>query len=806
MKKSFLKRVAAAVVAVPVALTQTALFTSFAVDETTTKTTTSASSSKVSIDSLLKVDASAELFPAASFKDHAATKLQRFSAEELTKENAYVQFSDWGTDVALGLDAFQGKYNLEKTEILDSLKSKTGAKYEILKKAIEDKDTVITAEFTGEKIVITIDVDYAYGQDLADISTEEMNKVIARKYNDVSVTMVPKALAENGDENKLVGKIVLTADTSKIVDKTIKFDAVVNLNGAKRNGLDAVEDLVTDETTQVIAKLKLDAAEAVEAEIKNKTAELEKAKATGDAEKIAAAELALDHAIKLRRENLTKYADDLLKRMNDIKVKVDGKRGARTFEKVNATDADEVLKAADATIRRLPASVDSMESNSYYKQLAKMFDMAINTVNKQSNTGSKLAVKTSDIVDVARGAQKISVFADVTAQQNVYKANGETLFYVTDELTAADKNALKKQLDEKNELVKNNVEVKADTLVSVKVVEAKGAFDTSKSFDGDTTIDVYRVVWFDTQAKVATETTPTETTPTETKPTETTPTETKPTETTPTETKPTETTPTETKPTETTTTTRHTKVAGEIEMNVTVKTELGAGAGFYFDNDKSNFAADSMAELPKDSPEMEGEVAAGKFTVGDAKESLTPEKLYEANKAEDAYVVKALQLYYDGLKVVDKDRKPVTMTVYVGVKGDLTQDGACNAKDANRALIHAAAVGTTPDGQKLPTINDLGEVKTPAAADQDTFDKFMIFLGDVDTESVKGEQPKEQIAVNAKDANAMLRFAAQVGTNKKPGEEGYKTVSELWTVVLGSENLPAYSKNVAAVEALKKLA
>jgi hypothetical protein len=64
--------------------------------------------------------------------------------------------------------------------------------------------------------------------------------------------------------------------------------------------------------------------------------------------------------------------------------------------------------------------------------------------------------------------------------------------------------------------------------------------------------------------------------------------------------------------------------------------------------------------------------------------------------------------------------------------------------------------------------------------------------------------PKEKIAVNAKDANAMLRYAAQVGTNKKPGEEGYKNTSELWTIVLGAENLTAYSQKVAAAEVSAK--
>ena len=107
MKKSFLKRVAAAAVAVPVALTQTALFTSFAQGETTTQTT---GGKTISMDTLLEVKADAPLHTVSEFQKLSATKLTHFTADELKAENSYIQLSEWGMDAYLALNKMKGTY------------------------------------------------------------------------------------------------------------------------------------------------------------------------------------------------------------------------------------------------------------------------------------------------------------------------------------------------------------------------------------------------------------------------------------------------------------------------------------------------------------------------------------------------------------------------------------------------------------------------------------------------------------------------------------------------------------------------
>jgi hypothetical protein len=241
-------------------------------------------------------------------------------------------------------------------------------------------------------------------------------------------------------------------------------------------------------------------------------------------------------------------------------------------------------------------------------------------------------------------------------------------------------------------------------------------------------------------------------------------------------------------------------------MNVTVKTVLEAGAGFYYAHDEMAFDTDKLIEKPTVSPELNGEVNAANFTLGTASgsagASFSPNALFEANKAENAYVVKDLNVYYkygeDQLLVVDSNRKPVTVKVYVGVKGDINQDGECNAKDATRTLVHAAQVGNNT-GEELPKLTDFEDIKAPAAAtDAAVFDNFVVFLGDTNTESSKGEDPKNGIAVNSGDATNMLVYAAKVGNNPKDGEEGHKTVTTLWEELLSAiaEKLPEYSEKI----------
>ena len=836
MKKSFLKRVAAAIVAVPVAMTQTALFTTFAVDgETTAVAANTTGSTVLSLDDLMKIDASVEPVLAADFKSAAA--LKNFSAAELKKANAYVQVSDWGVKASNGLESFQGKYNLDKTAILNAIAGKDNISFELLTGAIKDENTTAVAEIKDGKIVITMDINYAYGENLAKMSDESMNKTIDEKYDDVDIAFKPLALSDN----KLVGSIVLTADTSKIEDKTVKYTVSVKFGGKVQNGVKAIENFFADEAEKALADLKLDAAAAVQAAYAEKDALVKAAEEEGDAAKIEAAKLARKHAKDLEKENLGQYADDLQKQIDKFRTKFDSQAGTKTF-KSDAPYAtyEEIQKDMEKKLsgnkygQKIEAKAESSKSQIEAK-FTSIVDEVVKQINAQSKNGGQLAINATQIKEEVKKGYDYSAY--VTADASKYTSEGEMLYYVKDNLTDADKNTLISNLNNKKEIATANKEVDPDTLFTAFVVESKENIDVFSAGSGQSTVDMYRVIWFDLKDKAETTTTEattsassdttttesskvesTESTPAttdttkatdvtesteSTKETSTTP-STKPTESTTTtattESKVTteSTTTTEETTTTSTETTKNTKVSGQIIMNVTVKTELAAGQGYYYSNDENAFDVQGMIAAEDESPEMEGKVDNTKFTYGLAGKDLgadyTPAALYAAYEAENKYVVKNLNLYYNGLLVVDAQRNAVTVPAYVGVKGDITQDGKCNSVDANRALLHAAQVGTTKAGDPLPTIEALGDVKMPADAVATVFDKFVIFLGDTNTESVTGEKPEDKIAINAVDASDMLRYAAHFGANPPEGSDGHLTESGLWKAVLGT--LPTYSASI----------
>ena len=922
MKKSFLKRVAAAVVAVPVALTQTALFTSFAAGETTD--TNATATKALTVDSLMAIDAGSALIPKADFKSGAGT---RFTVPELGNENAYVQVSTWNNKVSADLNSRDGKtYALDKVQLADAI-AREGAMYDMVRNALMDKASTAEAKVDGGVVTVTVKFDYAYSEDLAQIMQEEMNKKIATKYDDITVTVEQDALKKLGNLN---GTITLTADMSNLADKTADFSAAVEIGGKKLEGVEAVKKFAVELMNDAVDAMKADAASAVdsvvgekkalvaekkalldekevelnekeaelnakEAELAEKKAELDDLIAEGasnseindakakviDAQKkandarvkvadarnqiadanaqIKDANEQLQHARDLVEEELENYAENLRTKFNKRLAQFDEYSAKSIDESTSVPQADvnAALAAVDKKHPKSPASIEKVESNRWYKRATKLFDNAVKQINNQTE-GAQIAITSSDVMNVVKGATDVNMA--VKADGATYTANGETLFYVAD--TDFDAETVKAEI---NKMLEADNEEVDGTVYSVKVVEAKGNATAATKFEGSATLDIYRVVWFDTKEKTTeepsteepsteepsteaptteepsteaptteeptTEAPSTGDTTTENPTTDTTTSDSKVTDgttttsdtddtttttttsdtnatttttttsdtdatTTTTTTSDTNVTTTTSDTTATTETTKHTAVAGEIEMNVVVKADPEAGAGFYFSHDERPFDSDALLEeIPEESPEMEGKVDPSKFTFGvveddkavDKGADFAPSALYDANCEEDAYVVKELYVFYDGLKVVDADRNAVKTVVYIGVKGDLNQDGICNANDATAALKHATQVATTKEGEPLPTITDMGRVVLPAAVTDDlkgNFDKFLCFLADVNTEK-SVETPAEGFAVNAIDATNMLKYAALIGTGYEPG-------AETWAKVLG-DKLPPYS-------------
>ena len=103
------------------------------------------------------------------------------------------------------------------------------------------------------------------------------------------------------------------------------------------------------------------------------------------------------------------------------------------------------------------------------------------------------------------------------------------------------------------------------------------------------------------------------------------------------------------------------------------------------------------------------------------------------------------------------DEKPFNANVFIGVKGDTNLDGVCNASDAAKVLIFAAAYGASADPASV-TIQDDAKIEN-----------FVYFLSDVNAESedhgATSNGADDAAVLNASDAALQLIYAAVRGAS-----------------------------------------
>ncbi len=136
MKKSFLKRAMAAAIAVPVALTQTVLWTSFAADS-------DAALKEITKDTFTNVDASAEI-------------------TEIEANAVYEQYSNWNKEVYTALGDLQGTtYTIDTAALADSVSSDRWS-VDFVQRLLTNSANAVVA-FNADDVTITADVEYLAG-------------------------------------------------------------------------------------------------------------------------------------------------------------------------------------------------------------------------------------------------------------------------------------------------------------------------------------------------------------------------------------------------------------------------------------------------------------------------------------------------------------------------------------------------------------------------------------------------------------------------------------------------------------------
>ena len=468
MKKSFLKRVAAAAVAVPVALSQTVLFTSFAEGDAATDSTT------VSVDTFLNITPDADKLVKASdakegqFNVWEATKGDDVKGTNPYYDNAYIQVSTWNERVKAACNALADGtvYDVEATRLKNSINP--NSRYSrFLKEILEDGSAKVSLEVKRDEAVITIDGVVDVVKQLENLEDEELDEYEALNL-------------DFGDKGQFDMSIVLTVDLTQLTNSEELLVPVIPVAGTiiTDKGETTVDEFI-ELFQEHFDMVKAYAEEAVNNAVANATTEEE-----------------LAQAIDARDNELPRVCDKWQKRINRAKRQY---KRAEDIAEVTYTGAtfDDVLKQAreDAMAKgserldRIPETIDEALTASEYATAVELFEKVVNQANEQAvGSGYQLDVTTDDLVKVAKDAYDIEVSGVV---EN-YLGQGETVFYVPDDLDAE---GAQVYIDYFNSILPEGEVV--DEIFSVKAVEAEGhAYkDTLKGVAGG---EIYRVVWYTT--------------------------------------------------------------------------------------------------------------------------------------------------------------------------------------------------------------------------------------------------------------------------------------------------------------------
>ena len=180
-------------------------------------------------------------------------------------------------------------------------------------------------------------------------------------------------------------------------------------------------------------------------------------------------------------------------------------------------------------------------------------------------------------------------------------------------------------------------------------------------------------------------------------------------------------------------------------------------------------AADGKKELTREDEKIEDVTA--KVGFGTA----TPANTYKADNADFKYEIPVL---IDGKGVKDNVGQPVTIDVYIGVKGDTNLDGIADSVDASQVLRYYAELsveGQTPDKVILT-----GNKK--ATNGLHIYDEFAAFLSDV---QFNADKPVTRLSrktdrlIDAVDSSRILAFY----TRRSSSDYESKSNKEIWAEV-----------------------
>lgn len=169
--------------------------------------------------------------------------------------------------------------------------------------------------------------------------------------------------------------------------------------------------------------------------------------------------------------------------------------------------------------------------------------------------------------------------------------------------------------------------------------------------------------------------------------------------------------------------------------------------GYYMSHDNREFNRNQIKNAAMEYLYSDGSTRIEDITDKVDFGTATPENTFKVNQTDFTYQV---QLYCNGEELKDELGKPVTATVFIGVKGDANLDNLVDATDASYILTYYAKVQTNGRNQQIKL-----------SQDNDELDCLAIFLSYINTDEFSSDNlcfDKTESTVNAMDSSFILTF------------------------------------------------
>ena len=787
MKKSFFKRALASFAVIPLALTQCLSYSFAATDESAVASAadstdlSSAVNTNITLDSLLYINPDAEIVDG-------------------------VQTSEWNMNVySMIINAGQngnGAVAIDPTSAMYLMSANAGAYKELLE-ALSSEVTETTCEVKSDgRIVLNAkfnDLSKSIAKTVQNRISKEVDAV-AEKYPEADLTELKNidfsALGE------IAGTITATVDASALQDSTttpVTYE--INLSDGTKLTMSSALEYVLDKY-DVAKEAVVDAFKGVFAEAQVTGVNIEAATEIG--EKIDDIFAGYDNHIVKTLDLIDTYtaADfSATRKYEDTAAALAGLKAWATkknlpnvanripgtvtagITKSAANDAFESFKnqlnasvIAPAVLNMTTAEIGAFADNDM-KDLEISLEAGILTIKALNVTDKEQAELKAALEE--KGLELISSHKEITISTSLDAMNTGSGEFTLDIIRVLE--TKEKTTETTTTSVTTGSETETTTVatgsdVTSTTTEATGTDVTSTTTEAtgsDVTSTTTVATGSDTDTDTTTSTTDVSDTDTTTSTTDVSDTDT------------TTSTTEDSETTTTTTTTSYVRAYVVAEVGTQVNAEL---TGYFFSHDNREFSAGMLETL-----DVAGDfylveeyfdgtnTSTVQVSLADAlaAESIsfngaTPAGTYDANSGFKYDV----PMFYKGEKLTADDGSAISLTAYIGVKGDVNLDGKVTPSDASTTLKYYAAVQTYNGTGNAKDETVLCPGDDYASAE---YQNLAALLADINVDEKNADNwslTKSERALTPADASSVLKFYATMQTTLEP------VVYDVWNSVV----------------------